>query len=62
MLTINIEEATQNFLKKLQSGSYTSSRAKNSANDYSKEKEDRDTEAVHRFLETDLFEHIIDMK
>jgi hypothetical protein len=62
MIAINIEGDTQNFLNKLQSESYTSSRVINSANDYSKEKEDRDTEAVHRFLDTDLFKHIIDVK
>jgi hypothetical protein len=62
MPEINVQEATRKFRGRLETGYYPKTRFKNTAEDYSKEKEQRDAEAVRNFVGTPYFEHIRKMK
>lgn len=55
----NVEEAAERFRKKLESGYFKSPRSVNSEEDYSAEKEDRDTKAIERFANSDVFKSLL---
>lgn len=62
MPRVNVQEETRLFGEKLRKGYFSTERSKNSEVNYAQEKEERDTEAVKRFLETPSFEYIKDMR
>jgi len=51
--------AADEFIAKLKGGSFTMARSQNSGEDYTLSKQKRDSEAVEKFLETNLFQEII---
>lgn len=62
MMQIDVEKETLKFKEKFLRGDYEINRSQNTEKNYAEEKELRDTKAVKNFLETDLFEYIINMK
>ena len=62
MLNIDVEASKKRFMEKLEHGHYTVRRSQNTEDVYSDSKEKRDTDAVERFLSTDLADEIIRMK
>jgi hypothetical protein len=59
---INVEEETAKFEKKFKEGGFKVSRLANTELDYPREKQERDTQAVNEFAETEIFEHIMTME
>ena len=57
MAILDSAQETREFEKLLDEGYYAHERSQNNAEDYAK-KEDRDTEAVHKFVNSDLFDEI----
>lgn len=62
MPRVDVQEETRLFGEKLRNGYFSTERSKNSEVNYAKEKEERDTAAVKRFLKTPSFEYIKDMR
>lgn len=63
MALVSTEEATSVFDNLLETDFYNKNDwSVNSAEDYSKEKEDRDTKAVIDFVESDSFEYIKNLR
>ena len=62
MPKIEVQEAVQKFRSRIESDYYPLERSKNYEEDYSREKERRDTKAVSEFVETAYFEYIKSMK
>ncbi len=62
MLNIDIDEARERFAEKLKTGHFTLTKSQNYEDDYSKKKEQRDTQAVVEFFDTDLADEIRQMK
>lgn len=61
MPRLDVQEETHLFMQKIYNGYFEKERSKNSEVNYEKKKRDRDSEAVKEFLESPLFNHIIDM-
>ena len=62
MPRIDVQEAVNKFRSRIDKNHYPIARSKNMAEDYSKEKELRDTKAVSEFVGTAYFEYIKSMK
>lgn len=62
MPRVNVQEETRLFGEKLRRDYFATERSKNSEVDYALEKENRDTEAVKAFTQTETFEFIRDMR
>jgi hypothetical protein len=56
------ETVAKEFMDELKNKKFTMSRSRNSGEDYSISKQQKDTEAVEAFLETDLFQDIMNLK
>ena len=61
MPRVNVQEETRLFAKKISEGHFQKERSTNCEENYEEKKRDRDTKAVEEFLETSLFEHIMNM-
>lgn len=59
---VDILEETKMFGEKLRTGYFATERSKNTEVDYALEKEQRDTEAVKAFTQTEAFEYIKNMR
>lgn len=62
MPRVNVQEETRIFGEKLRGGYFAQERSQNTEVDYAQEKEQRDTEAVKAFTQTESFEYIKDMR
>lgn len=54
-MIVDIEESTKRFEEKFRSGFFRLERSTNTEVDYSREKEERDVEAVERFAKSPVF-------
>ncbi|MDR2209843.1 MAG: hypothetical protein LBO65_00025 [Spirochaetaceae bacterium] len=61
-MDIDVEKETQNFQAELMGGKFKLARSQNSETDYTETKQERDSQAVRDFLETDTFNHIMNME
>lgn len=59
---INEENAAEKFYEQLFDGYYKYDRSVNTEVDYSAEKEQRDTNAVKEFINSDFFNSLLNMK
>lgn len=59
MALLNVEEEMKAFECMLDEGYYSHDRSQNNADDYTDSKEERDTQAVHDFVNSPLFDKII---
>ena len=50
------------FINKLKARGFAMSRSKNSGTEYTLAEQKKDTDAVEKFLETDLFQDVMDLK
>lgn len=57
MALLDSAQETREFEKLLDSGYYTHDRSQNNADDYAN-KEERDTKAVHKFVNSPIFDDI----
>jgi len=62
MPKINVDEAVERFQERMEKNYYPLDRSKNDEEDYASEKEIRDTNAIHDFVGSPLFEYIKKMK
>ena len=62
MERINEKEAARKFVGELLDGKYPLERSQNCGVDYGKEKDPRDTEAVKRFVRSELFAKFKDIE
>jgi hypothetical protein len=58
-MDIDIKKETEIFKEELTGGKFKLARSRNSEADYTATKQDRDSQAVRDFLETDTFNHIM---
>jgi hypothetical protein len=56
------DKAADEFMKRLKDGYYDVSRSQNSEDDYTENKQERDTQAVKEFFGTDLSKYIQNLK
>lgn len=61
MPKIDVKDAVQKFTMKIENNYYPLDRSKNTEEDYSKEKELRDTNAVVKFADSGCFDYIKNM-
>ena len=65
-MTVNYEkeaqEAAERFMAKLTNKQFVISRSQNTEDDYDAVKQERDSQAVAKFVETKTFQDIMDLK
>jgi hypothetical protein len=59
MIDENVEAAAERFERKLTGSEFTMSRSSNTEQDYTETKQPRDTQAVKEFVDTELFNNIM---
>jgi hypothetical protein len=62
MLDENAKAASERFMDKLTKGGFTVARSLNTEQDYTENKQDRDTKAVSDFVGSELFTEIAEHK
>jgi hypothetical protein len=62
MLDKDGKAVADRLMKKLEDGGFVMARSVNTEEDYVTSKQDRDSEAVKDFVETDLFQDIMEMR